>query len=109
MATFQLTKAEVEQLANFQSGSISFGPLTLNWNIDISIPQITVDASLLGVSIGHAVINKTNPTATLGGSVGFASANVTLSADFDKHELSYDVDVKYFGHSIKKNGVIFSW
>ena len=110
MANFALTEAEVVHLSNFQSGSASFGPLTINWNIDISIPQITVDATLYGTSIGHAVINTSNPNVQIGGSIGIASATVTLSADFTKRQLSYEVEVKTLGHIVvKKGGILVSW
>jgi hypothetical protein len=110
VATFQLTKSEAEELGNFQSGSTTFGPLTITWNIDITIPQIVVDATLLGVSIGHAVINKDNPSVTLGGSIGIFTAKATINADFDKRQLMYDVDVRSFGHTVvKKSGILVSW
>lgn len=110
METNQLTAADAAKLGSITKSSISFGPLTISWNLDLSIPQIIVDASLFGVSIGHAVINPANPSVTLGGSVGIASAKVTLTANFAQSELDYDVDVETFGHTIvNKSGKLFSW
>ncbi|MBD2755450.1 hypothetical protein [Spirosoma validum] len=110
MEAYQLTAAEAAQLGSVTSSSISFGPLTITWNLDLSVPQIAVGASLLGVSIGQAVLNPSNPSVTLGGSVGIAKATVTLTANFSQEELDYSVDVESFGHTIvNKSGRLFSW
>ncbi len=106
----ELSAADLAKLSQSISGSKSFGPLTINYNIDFSIPQITASATLFGVSIGAININPQNPTATLGGSVGFGKAEVTLTADFAKKQLLYSIDVEVFGKTIfSGSGVLFSW
>ncbi len=110
MSNYQLTAADAANLANNISGSKSFGPLTINYDLDLSIPQLTVNASIYGTSIGHVVINKDNPSATLGGSVGIAKAEVGLTANFDAQELDYSVDVEVLGSTVYKgSGKLFSW
>ncbi|MDI1256336.1 MAG: hypothetical protein PSV16_09555 [Flavobacterium sp.] len=110
MNTLTITQEEAKQMGQNIAGSKSFGPLTVNYNIDLSIPQISVSATLYGVSIGSAVINRQDPSVTLGGNVGFAKAELTLTANFDANELDYSVDVEAFGHTIYSgSGRLFSW
>jgi hypothetical protein len=109
-ASGSFTSTDAAKLGNQQSGSVTWGPLKITWNLDISIPQIAVDAYLNGISIGHAVINPANPTITLGGSIGIATAELILTADFTKKEIDYDVDVELLGYSIvNKKGKLFTW
>ncbi|WP_298547843.1 hypothetical protein [uncultured Aquimarina sp.] len=101
-----------KSLGNQISGTKSFGPLTITYDLDLSIPQLTANATLHGYSIGHVVINPEHPSATLGGSVGIAEAEaeVTITANFDKKELDYTVDVEAFGTTFYKgSGKLFSW
>ncbi len=108
MADF--TAANAGSLANFQSGSATFGHLTVKWNIDTSIPRVTVDATLSGIPIGHAVLDRQHPTAHLGGNIGVAEAEIDLTADFDKKEIDYKVLVKAFGITIiNKSGKLIGW
>lgn len=101
---------DAQYLSQQISGSKSFGPLTITYNIDLSVPQISGNATVYGVSIGSILINPQNPTATLGGSVGFAKADLTLTANFAGSELDYDVDVEGFGHTFYKgSGKVFTW
>jgi hypothetical protein len=102
--------AEAAKLSNQQQGSITFGPLKVSWDIDISIPQIIVDASIGGISIGHAVINAANPTVTLGGTIGVATAEIILTANFLTKEIDYDVEVKFLGTIlVSKKGKLVGW
>lgn len=101
---------EKMQVANLLSGSKSFGPLTINYNLDLSVPQITANATVYGVSIGNITINPQNPSATLGGSAGIAKAEATLTANFASNELDYNVDVEVFGSTVYDgSGKLFSW
>jgi hypothetical protein len=110
MTTTSLTANSAAQMGNSQGGSAKFGPLSISWNIDIAALQITVDATLYGVSIGHAVLNPANPTATLGGNVGIAEAELTLNANFPGKEIDYVVKVSAFGHPIvDKSGKLIGW
>ncbi len=108
--TIQISPADIAKLVNNHSGSVNFGPLSITWNIDISVPEITVDATLHGTPIGHAVINKEHPVATLGGNVGIAKADIILTAAFATKELDYHVDLTVVGIKIvNKGGKLFSW
>ncbi len=104
------TADHAASIANIHSGSVNFGPLTVSWNLDLSIPRIVADATIHGISVGHAVIDTDHPTAALGGSLGIAKAEIILNADFAKKQLEYDVDVELFGHKIvDKAGILFTW
>ncbi|MDR6966637.1 hypothetical protein J2X31_000635 [Flavobacterium arsenatis] len=110
MNNLTLTADQAKAMGQNISGSKSFGPLTLNYNIDLSIPQISASATLYGVSIGSVVINPNSPSATIGGNVGIAKAELTLTANFQSNELDYNVDVEAFGHTIYSgSGKLFSW
>ncbi|MCF0075663.1 hypothetical protein LZD49_34645 [Dyadobacter sp. CY261] len=110
METIILTKEEALQLGNFQSGSINFGPLTINWKIDIGIPEIIVDATLYGASIGHVVLNREVQSGTIGGSIGIATAQAKIDADLEKKQLLYEVLVKVLGQVIfDKKGILITW
>lgn len=101
---------DAKKMASQISGSKSFGPLTITYNLDLSVPQVSGNATLYGVSIGSILLNPQNPTATLGGSVGIAKAEVTLTVDFNNKELDYNVDVEAFGVTIYNgSGTLFSW
>ena len=110
MSNLTLTADQAKAMGQNISGSKSFGPLTINYNIDLSVPQISASATLYGVSIGSVLINPSNPSATIGGSVGIAKAELTLTANFGSSELDYNVDVEAFGHTIYSgSGKLFSW
>lgn len=101
---------DAQALSQLISGSKSFGPLTINYHIDLSVPQVSGNATLFGVSIGSILINTQNPTVSLGGSVGFGKADLTLTANFAGKELDYDVDVEAVGHTVYKgSGKLFTW
>jgi len=110
MSNLTLTADQAKAMGQNISGSKSFGPLTINYNIDLNFPQISANATLYGVSIGSVVIDPRNPSATIGGSVGIAKAELTLTANFQSNELDYNVDVEAFGHTIYSgSGKLFSW
>lgn len=97
-------------IQNSPGGSKTFGPLTINYSLDLSIPQVSANATLYGISIGGIVLNPEHPTASIGGSVGIAKAELKLTVDFSKKELDYDVDVEAFGKVLYKgSGKLFSW
>jgi len=104
------TATDAAKLGNQQPGSVTWGPLKVTWNIDMTIPQIIVDASIDVISIGHAVLNLSSPAITIGGSTGIATAEVILTADFKLKEIDYDVDVEVLGHTIvNKKGKLVTW
>ncbi len=110
MANIELSSQDVALLGNNLKGSQSFGPLTINYDLDISVPQLSVNGSVFGTSIGHVVLNKDQSSATLGGNVGIAKAEVKITADFDTKEVDYSVDVESFVKTIYKgSGTLFTW
>lgn len=98
-----------KSLMNNFSGSKSFGPLTINYDLNTSIPQITVKATLFGISVGSGVINPSNPSITLGGHIGNSKATITLTVDFNRKELDYDVSINLGGISSNWKGTLFTW
>ena len=104
--TLQLTQEHIDQLANNGGGSISFGPLTLSWNFSLNPLAIDLNATLLGVSIGHVTISPSNPTVTIGGSVGPFTAEVTLTLDTATMQINYHIVVKAIVTIIDKSGSI---
>lgn len=110
MSTLTLSAAEAKLLGQHIVGSKSFGPLTVNYNIDLSIPQVSANATLYGISIGSVVINPQHPTAVIGGNVGVGKAEITLTADFATRTLRYKIEVEAMGHVIYAGqGILFSW
>ncbi|MEO6833640.1 MAG: hypothetical protein ABI169_15645 [Chitinophagaceae bacterium] len=106
----QMSAVDAANLANSRPSTFTFGPLTISWNLDLSIPRITADATLYGASIGHVGHDTQHPTGTIGGSVGIAKAKVDLNADFTNKKLNYTVDVEAFRHVIvTKSGKLFTW
>lgn len=105
-----MSAEQAKKLGQNIGGIKHFGPLTIEYSIDLAIPQITGKASLYGAPIGSILLNPEHPDVTLGGSVGIGEAKVELSADFDKKEIDYDVEVSVFGHNVYKgSGRLFSW
>lgn len=102
----QLDAHALEQFCN----SFSVGPVKINYCVDLSVPQITVDVSLAGVRIGGGVINAQNPSITIGGGAAGFKAEVTLTADFGAKQIKYDITVcvPILGCT-SYDGVLFSW
>ncbi len=92
------------------SGSKTFGPLTLTYDIDVAELKVTGSAKLYGAPIGSFELSPQHPEVTIGGSVGIAKAELKLQANFDKKEIDYDVDIEAFGKTIvDSSGKLFSW
>lgn len=101
---------DVAALASKFSGSKTFGPLKVTYDLDIQKLELTASFSLYGHSIGHMVLNPENPTATVSDSVGIAKASASLTVDFAKKEVLYDIDVEAFGeHIVDQKGILYSW
>jgi len=73
--------------------SWSFGPLSVSVCVDLSVPDISVTVTLLGVTIGKVVLNPQNTSATIGGSVAGFKAEVTFTADFTAETLTISAEV----------------
>jgi len=102
----QLHESALQQFCN----SFSVGPVKVNYCLDLSIPQITVEVFVAGVRIGGGTINPQHPTVTIGGSVAGFKAEVTLTADFSKRQLTYKITVCVPILGCKNyDGVLFSW
>jgi hypothetical protein len=56
----------------------SFGPLTINACLDLSVPSVSVAVTLLGVTLASCTLSPSNPGCTIGGSVDGFKAEVTL-------------------------------
>ncbi|MBU2705511.1 hypothetical protein KCM76_05940 [Zooshikella marina] len=95
-----------KELLQNTHGQINWGPLSLSYSLNLSKLSLVANATLLGVNVGHVQIDPQHPEAQLGGSVGFATAKLMLSVDFDKKVLHYVVDLEAFGHGINKKGDI---
>lgn len=102
----QLDAKTFQQFCN----SFSISALTIKYCVDLSVPEITIEIYLLGVKIGGGTINKNNPTLTLGGSVAGFKAEVTLTADFSKDQITYKITLCAPIVGCKDySGVLFSW
>ncbi len=102
----QLDAAALEQFCN----SLTLGPLKIEYCVDLSIPQITVNVYLAGIRIGGGTINPSNPSITIGGGALGFKAEVTLSADFNARQVTYQVEVcAPFAGCKAYSGVLFSW
>lgn len=101
-----LAPAATQQYCN----SFSLGPITLQYCVDSSIPQVTFNVTLLGGNIGSGVLNAQHPSATLGGSIAGFKAEVTLTADFQAEQVTYAITLcTPFGGCKNYSGTLFSW
>lgn len=110
MSTLTLSAENAQLLAQHISGTKSIGPLTLAYQIDLSIPQIAAQATLHNVPIGSIVVNPQQPTAKIGGDIGIAKAKIILTADFASRSAGYNIDLEILDHVIySTQGTLFSW
>lgn len=102
----QIDPKALQQFCN----SFSVGPLTINYCIDPSGPQVTFTITLAGVKIGSGTLNAQTPTVTIGGSVAGFTAQVTLTADFSASQVTYDITLcAPIVGCTQHTGVLFSW
>ena len=59
--------------------SWSFGPLTVTVGASLNPPELSVNVTLLGVSLGSCTLTLQNPSCTVGGSVDGFKAELTLT------------------------------
>jgi hypothetical protein len=102
----QLHPSALQQFCN----SVSIGPFRIEYCLDLSVPQITIEVYLSGVQIGGGTINTQNPSITIGGSVSGFKAEVTVTADFNKRQATYNITLcaPIVGCTTYQ-GVLFSW
>jgi hypothetical protein len=99
-----------ESVFNLVSNSISIGPLTITYTVDLSIPQVTFTLSLAGVNIGGGTINPQHPCVTVGGGALGFKAEATLCVDPAKKQVTYNVQIcAPFVGCKTFEGVLFSW
>ena len=103
----QISAAAAQQL----SGHFSISILTINYTLDLSVPQITFNITLGGINIGGGTLNTQNPAVTIGGSGPFGSkAEVTLTANFKSNNVTYNITLQPpFGSATTYTGTLFSW
>lgn len=109
----QITKQPIDAklLSSQYSGSRSFGPLTLTYNVDLTQAQASISASLLGVAIGTRVLNlNTIEPVNMEGNVSLFQTRIELAANPSQKIVSYNIVVLYFAKKVAGGqGVLFDW
>ena len=106
IADTQLDASVLESISH----SISFGPLTIKASLDLQTLEITFEVYLVGVKIGSGVLDPSNPSVKIKGGVAGFKAEVQLSADFNKKQVTYKVEVCAPLAGCKDyKGTLFSW
>lgn len=93
----------------FFDNSISVGPIRIDYQLDLSVPQITFSVYLASVRIGGGTINPTNPSVTVGGSVDGFKAEATIAADFAARRATYHIDLETPIGGKTFDGTLFTW
>ena len=106
-----LTQADVDLLASNYTGQISFGPITIKYEIDLSVPRIivtvTVTLPIVGTkTIGSVTLDPQHPSATIGGSFGPVTVQLALNLNLGAKQLDYKLTATVFGQGLNKSGVI---
>jgi hypothetical protein len=90
--------------------SLSFGPVKIDYCVDLSVPQVTFQVFLAGVLIGGGTINAQQPCLTIGGGAAGFKAEVTLCIDIAQRQVTYEIEAcAPLVGCTKVNGVLFSW
>ena len=102
----QIHESAMQQFCN----SISFGPLKVDYCVDLAIPQVTFQVYLAGIKIGGGTINPQNPCLKIGGGALGFKAEVELCIDVNKQQVTYEIEVcAPFVGCTKYKGILFSW
>ena len=106
-----LTQADVDLLVSNYSGQISFGPITIKYEIDLSVPRIivtvTVTLPFVGTkTIGSVTLDPSNPSAKIGGSFGPVTLELDLNLNLGAKQVDYKLTATVFGSGLNKSGVI---
>ncbi|HEX4962745.1 MAG TPA: hypothetical protein VF173_18055 [Thermoanaerobaculia bacterium] len=98
-----------ESIFNSTSHRFSWGPLEINFSVDLNPPQVTFTVYLAKVKIGSGTINAQNPCVKVGGGAAGFKAEAELCVDVAKKQVTYDVTVcaPIVGCQSKK-GILFS-
>jgi hypothetical protein len=72
---------------------LKIGPVTVDLEIDLAEPEVTVAVYLLGVRIGGGKLDVQNSSLTIKGSITGFKAEITLSANFPKQLIEYKAEV----------------
>lgn len=102
----QIEKSALEAI----DGSFNFGPLSIEYSVDLGAPSVAVKVKLAGVTIGSGVLTPANASLKIGGGVSGLKAEVVLTADFAKSEVRYEATVCAPVVGCKsKQGILVSW
>ena len=101
---------DVKALSSLLSGSKDFGPVKITYDLDIQELQLTAKIAISGQTVATMVLNPEHPTATVEKSVGPIKTDATLTVDFSKKEITYDIEVESYGFKLyDHDGTLFSW
>ena len=111
LSSMALTQADVDLLASNYSGQLSFGPITIKYDIDLSVPRIvvtvTVSLPIIGTrTIGSVTLDPQHPQAKIGGSFGPVTVELDLNLNIAGKQLDYHLTATVFGQGLNKSGVI---
>lgn len=99
-----------ESIFNAVCNSFSWGPLKIDYCVDLTIPQVTFHVFLAGIQIASGTINPQNPCVTVGGGALGFKAEVTLCIVPDKKQVTYKAEVcAPIVGCTSKSGILFSW
>jgi hypothetical protein len=73
--------------------SISIGPVTATFCINLDPPSVSVELSILGHNIASCVLSSAHPTCTIGGSIAGFKAELKLTLDIPGKKLDYVITV----------------
>src|SRR5687767_3480743 len=90
--------------------SVQVAALKIDYCVDIAKPEISFDVFLQGTRIGGGVLNPQSPSVTIEGAISGIKVRATLTADFERKQVSYEIEicVPILGCA-KYAGVLFSW
>lgn len=106
-----LTQADVDLLASNYSGQISFGPITIKYEIDLSVPRIAITVlvtlPIVGTkTIGSIVLDPHNLGGKIGGSFGPVTVELAVKLDIPGKKVDYVLTATVFGKGLHKTGSI---
>lgn len=93
------------------TGSVNVGGgASIKYDVDPSVPQVTCELDFEGVKLGSATLNKSNASASIGGSVAGTTCKATLTANFSAETVTYSVVIDTpFSKKKTYNGTVVSW
>ncbi len=106
-----LSQADADLLVSNYTGQISFGPITIKYEIDLSVPRVivtvTITLPIIGTrTIGSVTLDPQHPQAKIGGSFGPVTVELDLNLNFGAKQLDYHLTATIAGRGLNKSGVI---